>query len=633
MKQPDEFDAFYVDARERLLVQTYALTGDLAASRKAVRDAFVVGWQRWRKLSRRERPEDVVGPHAWRLAQRRHSAKVWHREKDIHPEVREILDALGKLSTAQRKAVVLTQLAAVSMPQMAREVGLPLERAERELQSGVAALSLALDVEGSELRSVFDVLAASVQGRTDEATRFPRSTIVRRAGNARGRAHTLAGVLATVGVLVASGAVVTDAAGVRPTLFADDPSTPAPDPTTPPVDHTDVETEVEMVLPDTALLSPAQLAEVLPGKRTWTAGRTTDNSTGNGLVMPCQTTRYADPHGTAALVRTFKSSDKGQPAATLTEFTEASAKPRAARRAFRATTSWFARCTEPRMQLLATRTPTRVGDEVLQVVLRSASDPVTTYVVGISRTGLLTTTTMLAVASADATDAGEPAASAGLLARAVGALCALPGGGACAPPRPRVEDRAPLPVGRQPALISELDLPPVDGVDEAWVGTRPKKATTNAAATSCDQTSFTGKVSGAPFTRNTTRTFLIPTANLPREFGVTETVGALPRPQAIALVDRVRDQLASCETRKLNTTIERLTDQTDARAALTAWRINVKVPGTSWTFHMAILRSDHAVGQLTLVEAKGAAVSDEDFIALARRAQERLGEMPPPGGR
>ncbi len=31
MRDPNEFDAFYKDARERLLLQTFALTGDLGA--------------------------------------------------------------------------------------------------------------------------------------------------------------------------------------------------------------------------------------------------------------------------------------------------------------------------------------------------------------------------------------------------------------------------------------------------------------------------------------------------------------------------------------------------------------------------------------------------------------------------
>ena len=164
MRDPDEFDAFYKDARERLLVQTFALTGDLAASRSAVRDAFIVAWHRWRKLSVLDDPESVVRPQAWRLAQRRHTARVWHRDKDISPDVKATLDALGKLSATERRTLVLTQLAAVSMPQMAREVGLTREAAERDLQHAATQLSLALDIQVPALRSRFDEVAESVTG-------------------------------------------------------------------------------------------------------------------------------------------------------------------------------------------------------------------------------------------------------------------------------------------------------------------------------------------------------------------------------------------------------------------------------------------------------------------------------------
>ena len=51
MIQPDEFDAFYKRTRTRLLLQTYALTGDLPAARAAVRDSFIVTWHHWRKVN------------------------------------------------------------------------------------------------------------------------------------------------------------------------------------------------------------------------------------------------------------------------------------------------------------------------------------------------------------------------------------------------------------------------------------------------------------------------------------------------------------------------------------------------------------------------------------------------------
>ena len=62
MIQPEAFDAFYKDARTRLLAQTYALTGDLPAARSAVRDSFIVTWHHWRKVQPAARPRGVGAP-------------------------------------------------------------------------------------------------------------------------------------------------------------------------------------------------------------------------------------------------------------------------------------------------------------------------------------------------------------------------------------------------------------------------------------------------------------------------------------------------------------------------------------------------------------------------------------------
>ncbi len=623
MRQPEEFDAFYKDARDRLLAQTYALTGDLGAARRAVRDAFVAAWHRWRKLSGLGDPEAVVRPHAFRLAQRRSTARVWHREKGIDAEVRATLEALGRLSSAQRRALVLTQLAAVSMPEMARELGVPLERAERELQSGTSALSLALDVPGSDLRARFEALARAVEGRG----RFPRPSIVRRDGAARRRAQTLVGAVGVVAAVVATGSLVTDAAGVRPTLEAHDADSSST-PGTPTVAPGEVDDGVAVALPESALLTATDLGDAYGG-RAWTAGRTIDNSTGNGLALPCQLARYADPSGTAGLLRTFSAGRSGaRPALEATQLTESSARRRSARQTYRTTAGWFAGCAEPRMQLLGTRTPTGVGDESVQIVLRSHTAPVTTYVVGVARTGLFTTTTVVASDGSGTPDRGAPAT---VLAAGVGGLCALPGGGACAPARVELAERDPLPAGRQPALLSEVDLPAVPGIRDPWVGTQPKRALTNAAATGCDRTSFDGSFRGARFTRDATRTFVVPGADLPREFGLTETVGALPAARAAALVAQVRERLAGCAERDLNTEVDEITDRDDGPTALTAWRLQVEVSDArTITFLMAIIRDRTSIAQLTFIPAPRATVGTDDFVYLAERAAQRLRLLPRP---
>ena len=64
------FDAFYKESRDRLVVQTLALTGDLAVARSAVREAFVVTWHHWRKHVRNAHLEAIVREVAWRKALR-----------------------------------------------------------------------------------------------------------------------------------------------------------------------------------------------------------------------------------------------------------------------------------------------------------------------------------------------------------------------------------------------------------------------------------------------------------------------------------------------------------------------------------------------------------------------------------
>ena len=141
-RSPEGFEAFYKDVRGRLRLQTYALTGDRVASQRAVRDALVVSWHHWRKVSRLEQPEDYVRPLAWTRAQRRSTARWWARQKDLDADSRATLDALGRLPTVQRKVLLLTHLTALPVDDMAREVGITRASAERELQTGTAQFAV-----------------------------------------------------------------------------------------------------------------------------------------------------------------------------------------------------------------------------------------------------------------------------------------------------------------------------------------------------------------------------------------------------------------------------------------------------------------------------------------------------------
>src|SRR5919205_362180 len=101
MPSAEEFDEFYVNSRRRLVLQTLAVTGDLTASRTAVRDAYVAARHHWSKVGRIADPEQWVRPRAWTIAQRRHSARPWHKEKSLAPDQAQLLEALQKLTDVQ----------------------------------------------------------------------------------------------------------------------------------------------------------------------------------------------------------------------------------------------------------------------------------------------------------------------------------------------------------------------------------------------------------------------------------------------------------------------------------------------------------------------------------------------------
>lgn len=616
------FDAFYRDARDRLLLQAYAVTGDLGASRSAVRDAFVVAWHHWRKLVRLESPESAVRPQAWRNALRRASTRPWHKEKNLDPDSRATLDALAALPVVQRKALVLSQLAAVSMPDLARELGLPQEAAERELQLAAASFSMARGISAASIPVLFSQLGAV----TAQVT-WPRVTIIRRAGAARRRAHTAVGAVAAAAVLVGSGAVVTDSSGVRPSLDRD--AGPAPT-------STPAMADPQITLPDTSLLPDDEVRGGLSG-RSWREVSTGDNSTGSPVAQFCQDPkeRYADPHGAAAWVRVFRDGPKDKATRALTQTAEASESTAAAARAYRNARSWFAGCAVPQTQLISTSTSPTTGDDSALFVLREQSTQ-TTYVVGVARTGVFTTA--LTLETDVLPSRADVPGLANLLATAVGRLCELPDGGGCAPVPAKVEAAPVFPTGDVPAMLSEVDLPPVGERPTQWAAPEARQIrpgdTTNGMI-GCSAVQFVGSFRGKQFKHALVRDWVLPDSDLPPVVGLTQTVASLPPGPATDLVALVRDQVAKCpdQATGAGTDVTRLAGWDEGDVNATAWRFTTKLPGNKTIdYDVAILRSGDGVSQLTYVAAPGAPMAPDTFVALCRRALDRLAAMPPYGG-
>jgi DNA-directed RNA polymerase specialized sigma24 family protein len=604
MSDPEQFDVFYAEARDRLLVQAFALTGDLPASRGAVRDSFIAAWHRWPKLRRLEDPESWVRPHALTHAQRRHTARIFHRDRLLDPGLRATLDALHKLPLTARRALVLAELSSADAPERARELGLPLDEAERRLLDARVRFIDHRDVPATEIHAT---LARLAEHCTDQ--RWPRATIIRRAGAARRRTHALAGAALVTATLVVSGFLVADTHGVRPTLEAarqritsvPDDTVPAASPKASPVTTA-------------ALLTQAQVARAVPG-RTW---RITGTDPAQHSALPCQRRSFADPQATTALVRNFTSRRaKGKPQVAAVQTLEFSRDAAGAVKGFDTATAWFAGCTVPQTQLLAVRRVARLGDEAQQYALRAWHDPAMTFVLGIARTGHVNT-----VALTRTTGSGAPdlAANLRLLVSAVDDVCPTSAGGRCSSLPKAVPMPAP-PSGKLPMMLSELDLPPVAGVQRPWAGTTPREALQNVAATTCDDSRFHGH----GWKHDATRSFLIPGAHLAMAFGLTQTVGRLPVDRARSFVSGVRSKLASCADRQLGTKVQRLA----SGPFLSVWRVRTQVSDKQTvTFYMGVVRNGGAVAQVGFVPDGAHTMTPAEFTALVHRAGERLVAMP-----
>ncbi len=615
-----EFDEFYRSARDRLLLQTYALTGDLGAARSAVRDAYVVAWHHWRKMSRVDDPESSVRPHAWRHAQRRASVRPWHREKGLDRDNKETLEALATLTSQQRRALLLTQLAAVSMDDMAREIGLANDDAQRELQAATAQFATQKNIPTASIPVAFAALATA----TTDVT-WPRVTILRRAGAARRRMHTVVGAGAVVAALVASGAAVTDATGVHPTLDREPVAGPV---------GGDVAAGPEVVLPETSLLPVDVVRQAMVGD--WEQGRTHDNSAGNGVVLPCQPedpgSRYADPRGTAAWVRDFRNGPARESTRRVTEVVEASRTPERARKTYDRLRGWFADCSTPGVRLISTASNPELGDASALFVLTAEYPELASYVVGVARTGLMSTAVALT------TDVGPEAANedgvARLLGEAVDRLCVLPDGGRCAGSPAALEEVPPYPAGQVPAMLSPIDLPFVGDPAAPWMGTPPREVTntrTDMDVLGCVHPVLAGKYGGERFRTDLVRTFVKVESDLPPEFGLTQAVASLPKKDAGALLEDYRSAIDDCPDRDpgSGTEVRVLGTYDEGDQSSTAWHLSTRLPNERiLEYSVAFLRSGSAVSQLVFVSAPGARMSDDQFVAITRRALERLPQLP-----
>lgn len=130
------FDELYSASYRRLVVQLYAICGDLAQAEDAVQESFVAALRKPRQFARVDNPEAWVRTTAINHLRRRwrHAAVVRKYQPrvpgpqspvEIGPEHVGIVTALAQVDAPLREAVVLHYLADMSTAQIAAQLGIP----------------------------------------------------------------------------------------------------------------------------------------------------------------------------------------------------------------------------------------------------------------------------------------------------------------------------------------------------------------------------------------------------------------------------------------------------------------------------------------------------------------------------
>jgi DNA-directed RNA polymerase specialized sigma24 family protein len=590
MPTAEEFDEFYVDTRRRLVLQTFAVTGDLTASRTAVRDAYVAARHHWGKVGRMEDPEQWVRPRAWTIAQRRHSTRPWHKEKSLAADQAELLEALQKLPDAPRKTLVLAHLAALPLAEIGREIGETQERAEQHLQQATAATAVELDVDSTSIRARLESL-----GPIADTVRLPRPATVRRNGLRRRRNHAVIGSAAAVLVTIGAGALV----------LPQSASLARPKPAT--------------LVSKKMLLSSEQVAP-LAGKQAWQVTGTSDNTKGQWKNTMCQTARFADTNGLGTWVRTFTT-----PAPrALVQTVEISNSPGAAKRAYDTTLGWYAGCTAPRIQLVDAYVVHGVGEQAQVLRMRIPDQVPRSFLVGVARTGSLTTSAVLETQTPAPADPGLMVSA---LTASVQNLCSSRVAGDCVG-AVATEASLPPPSGEKAGMLAIADLPAVADVVQPWAGTDPAEAKVNVAATTCDDADFVKGGAQKPVTR----TYVIPNAGLPDRFGLSETLGEFATGKAAtSFVARIADRMKTCPDRELASKVSHSVVhlKQGAGASYALWRLENQVNKKEEVvpFWMGVVQLGRYVAQVNLTPVGKYDVDRNTFEALVVRARDRLAEV------
>lgn len=590
----DEFDALYLALRRRILLQCLAQTGDLSAARAGVRDAFIAARQQWRRVGALDQPEAWIRQRAMNAAQRHHAPHRRRTQAGLNDHQAAVLQALSDLKDTDRKALVLHHLGSLDTTALGRELSLTEAAARRRLIAAQDSFALARSCDRRHISEDLRALAPIVTHPG-----LPRAHAIHDRAQRRGRIQLVLVVVIAIAVTALGGLIV------------------APTPRSAALAAIDTRPVTR-----TLFLSASQLDAALPST-SWQETSTSTNTAGTGLHDPCQRERFADPAAAGTWVRVLTAS---APSTTVTQRTEVSVGDMAARKTYATTLSWYASCTQARVQLVSAAKLQGVGNQAWLLQLNAAGTSPQTYQVLVARSGMITSTLVLQVPTAKAATFASTETVTELGRVMTQRLCRTSAAEVCRPVSKAQATPSVPPVAENPGMIATPDLPILATVQHPWVGTQQVVGGPNLAATTCDATTFSGATSRA-------RTFLIPGAGLPQSFGLTETIATYPTAAAATkAAAMIRAQMATCHKRQIGTAVnQQQTMSENALApAVSIWHEVAQVNSTTQvvTYWMGVTQHGRAVAQITFIPAPRFDTTAADFLALVERGAQRLTQLP-----
>lgn len=593
MTRVDEFDHFFSSTSDVTLKATYAVCGDRNVAFESTVDAYCRAWRDWTKI-RNHNPDGWVRTEAWRLtALSRSTHPLRQRHEDDSD--RDLLTALAKLRSDDRRLIALLTLGSIDLEDACREVGVPA-------QQGAESVTTALGGLESSLGESLDQLEERMHGlsRVTRNLVLPGAGVVRHRAQSGRRRNTIALVVAAIALTIAGGAV-----------SADSPKS---------VDrHRIGDKDGDIVLlaqklgPDD-LLSASQVDRV-DRTHTWRVLGTDDDLHQKTPYATCPSRRLADPHAIRFLVRTFQA---GKSEERIAQAVEVSSSTTAAESSFSQLERWFSDCRVPGVQLGNTWKVRHTFHNLSIMQLVSHQEPIQTFTVGIGISGNAVTTV---VHRSEGEKGPDITSFARVLNDGVAGVCQFLYndlkcvGGVIL--RPSIPPAA----ATNSEFLAIADLPPVADPTAVWAGVASDWRKHRDAAI-CDKADFTG-------THPKSRSYVqsnAATPNQPATFGLTETVGRFASESAAKdFVDKVRANLAACPDKNLAAQVDQEAAHDEDDVDSSSWRVRLDLPdGTQARYRTSIVRHGDAVAQVTFTPANSYDVSRTKFENLVKRAGQRL---------